>query len=215
MEEKCSGHDSQLISWLREALARESEQLLQLRFHLEIVEKPGYRARLAEHLTDTGRHAWELAGRIEQLQGPAGKTIAARARAARASTTPRTASIAVRSPEQVDLELRTVRVQLREQQVQASLYRAIEAFAETVGDEVTAELAACIRDVDEQMATYLSAELIRMVCELAEAGTVSQRSGRTQTRSRAAAMEPALERTRRLRAVSAGPTSATAQMRSI
>jgi len=219
----CNDHRAQLMSWLREALARESDYELQLRFHIELAEEPSYHARLSEHLTETCLHACELARRVEQLD-PAGWGEMS-ARAARPAPTmippaaQRSADAEMRGGDgsthrtsaQVELELRTVRVQLREQQVQVALYRTIETFAHTVGEQRTAALAASIGKAHARMEEYLSAELIRKARELARSSARVARAEAVRARDDHPFQEPALERTRRMRVLS---PAVTAQLRS-
>jgi hypothetical protein len=64
---------------------------------------------------------------------------------------------------QPETHLRNAQEELREEHVEIAIYTRLEAFATEVGDRDTAQLAKTIRRDEERMATFLDAELRRLV----------------------------------------------------
>lgn len=191
--------DARLVSWLREAHAKESELEADLTAHIGMTQKQAYKRRLQQHLKETRDHKRRVARRIKQLGGSttqnlvlttgsvmgevAGKTVAAvkgQVGAARALVT-----------EQTETHLRNAQEELREEHVEIALYTRIEVFADEVGDRETAQLARSIRRDEERMAKFLTAELGRLVKQLVRAeiprdqrATTRRSSSRSSSRSR-------------------------------
>src|SRR2546421_11209306 len=169
---KLNQRDAKLVQWLNEAHAKEAELEADLTAHIALTEKPSYKKRLRQHLTETRDHKRRVASRIKQLGGSAvagpslpgvpdavgevaGKAVAA------VKTQVGTARAAVNS--QVETQLRNAQEELREEHVEIAIYSRITAFAEEVGDRETAQLAKSIRRDEERMAKFLDAELVRLV----------------------------------------------------
>lgn len=87
--------------------------------------------------------------------------------------------------DQSETHLRNAREELREENVEIALYRAIETMAEQFGDTETAKVAKQIRAEEERMARYLTGQIPVLVKDL-----VRSRVPRDQRR-------PAAGRTRR------------------
>lgn len=189
-----NARDAKLIQWLNEAHAKEAELEADLTAHIALTQKPSYKKRLQQHLTETRGHKRRVASRIKQLGGGtaaglqlpgvpsavgevAGKAVSAvkgQVGAARAAVT-----------SQPETHLRNAQEELREEHVEIALYSRIIALAEAVGDRETAQLAKAIRREEERMAKFLDAELTRLVKELVRAEIPrNERAGATTTRRR-------------------------------
>jgi ferritin-like metal-binding protein YciE len=197
--------DEKLVQWLNEAYAKEAELEVDLVAHIALTEKKSYSKRLKDHLTQTREHKRAVAKRIKALGGTAaagpaiplapaavgeavGKTVSAvkgQVGAARAMVT-----------SQPETHLRNAQEELREEHVEIAIYTRIEAFATEVGDRDTATLAKRIRREEERMATYLSAELSRLVKDVVRADVPRdqrakpRRRAKPTSRKRSAAAKP-------------------------
>lgn len=190
--------DRKLVQWLSEAHAKESELEADLTAHIALTEKPAYKKRLRQHLTETRAHKRQVASRIKALGGSvspgssvpgvptavgevAGKAVAAvngQIGTARAAIT-----------NQPETHLRNAQDELREEHVEIAIYTRLEVLATEVGDKETAQLAKAVRRDEERMAKFLDAELRRLVKDVVRAEI--PRDQRTSTarpgRSRSAA----------------------------
>jgi ferritin-like metal-binding protein YciE len=197
-----NARDAKLVQFLNEAHAKEAELEADLTAHISLTQKPPYKKRLQQHLTETRDHKRRVASRIKKLGGQAtsgvrtpglpdavgelaGKGIAAvkgQVGIARAALT-----------EQAETHLRNAREELREEYVEIGTYTAVEAFANEVGDKETAKLARDIRRDEQKTADYLERLIPQLVKDIAKAEIPrDQRAdgrGRrsTRTRSRKAA----------------------------
>jgi ferritin-like metal-binding protein YciE len=188
---------TKVVQWLNEAHAKEAELEADLTAHISLTEKASYKKRLKDHLKQTKEHKRAVARRIKQIGGDpttgvlpgvageaAGKAVAAvkgQIGAVRALVT-----------EQAETHLRQVQEELREEQVEIALYSRIETLAEQVGDRDTAQLAKRIRREEERMATFLSAELPRLVKDVVRAEI--PRDQRATTTRRRTSTRPASSR---------------------
>lgn len=203
-DESPNVRDAKLIQWLQEAHAKEAELEADLTAHITLTQKPPYRKRLQQHLTETRSHKRQVASRIKQLGGnavagpnlpgvpgavgeAAGKAVAAvkgQVGAARAAVT-----------SQPETHLRNAQEELREEHVEIAIYSRLLTLAEAVGDRETAKLARSIRRDEERMAKFLDAELSRLVKEVVRAEIprklratpTRRRSRRTTSRARSSA----------------------------
>jgi ferritin-like metal-binding protein YciE len=183
--------DTKLVQWLQEAHAKESELEADLTAHIGLTQKQSYKNRLRKHLTETRDHKRRVASRIKQLGGSvdrstsvsgavaevAGKTVAVvkgQVGVIRAAVT-----------EQAETHLRNAQEELREEHVEIAIYKRIETFATEVGDRDTARLAAAIRRDEERMATFLDAELGRLVKDVVRAEVPRDQRRTTKSRARA------------------------------
>ena len=206
--------DLKLVQWLNEAHAKEAELEADLTAHIALTEKPAYKKRLRQHLTETKDHKRRVAARIKQLGGSAttgpalpgvpgalgeaaGKALAAvksQVGAARAAVT-----------NQAETHLRNAQDELREEHVEIAIYSRITTFADEVGDRETAQLAKAIRRDEERMAKFLDAELVRLVKDLVRAEvprpqrTATTRSSRASNSRRTASRSSASRATSRSR----------------
>jgi ferritin-like metal-binding protein YciE len=199
--EELNTRDAKLVQWLQEAQAKETELEADLKAHIALTEKQSYKKRLRRHLTETREHKRQVARRIKQIGGSvdggpvpgavtalAGKTVAVvkgQAGVLRAALT-----------DQAETHLRNAQEELREENVEITLYRQIETFATGVGDRETARLAATIRRDEERMANYLNAELPRLVRALIRAAIppqerASRKPGRRKPAPRGSAVRAA------------------------
>jgi ferritin-like metal-binding protein YciE len=172
-----NARDAKLVQFLNEAHAKEAELEADLTAHISLTQKPPYKKRLQQHLTETKNHKRRVAQRIKQLGGDAtagvrapglpnafgelaGKGMAAvkgQVGMARAAVT-----------EQAETHLRNAREELREEWVEIGTYTAIEALANEVGDKETAQLARDIRRDEEKTARYLEKLIPQLVKDVAK-----------------------------------------------
>jgi ferritin-like metal-binding protein YciE len=186
--------DTKLVQWLNEAHVKEAELEASLTAHIALTEKQAYKKRLQQHLKETREHKRSVASRIKKLggspqRGPglpgapavvdevAGKTVAlvkGQLGAARAAVS-----------RQAETHLRNLQEELREEHVEISIYRRLDAFATEVGDRDTSKLATAIVRDEERMAKYLDAELKRLVKAVVRAEVpVNQRANGKRSPSR-------------------------------
>jgi ferritin-like metal-binding protein YciE len=207
-EKTLNARDTKIIQWLGEAHAKEAELEADLTAHIALTQKAAYKKRLQEHLKQTREHKRAVARRIKALGGKpseapeipgvptavtemTGKTIAAvkgQVGAARALVT-----------EQAETHLRNAQEELREEHVEIAIYTRIEALADAVDDKETSQLARRIRREEERMATFLTAELGRLVREVVRAEIPTDQRAKPKRTRRAPARRP--------RATSAGASS--------
>lgn len=211
-EKTLNERDRKLVQWLGEAHAKEAELEADLTAHIALTEKPAYKKRLRQHLTETRDHKRRVASRIKAIGGSvtsganlpgvpsavgevAGKAVAAvkgQMGAARAMVT-----------QQPETHLRNAQEELREEHVEIAIYTRIETLAAEVGDKETVQLAKAIRRDEERMAKFLDAELRRLVKDVVRA-EIPREQRATATRS-----SRARSRTTRSRN-GAGPARSTA-----
>lgn len=186
--------DAKLIKWLGEAHTKESELEADLAAHIAITEKPAYKKRLRQHLTETREHKRAVASRIKALGGKSGDlpvvpalTDGVREVAGKAVATVKGQVGAARAlvTERAETHVRNAQEELREEQVEIGIYTRIGAFAEAVGDRETQQLAKRILRDEERMSKYLMAELPRLVRDLVRA-EVPREERATPTRRRPA-----------------------------
>jgi ferritin-like metal-binding protein YciE len=185
--------DAKLVQWLNEAHIKEAELEADLVAHISLTQKPAYKKRLKQHLTETRDHKRKVAARIKKLGGTAekptvpvvpgavgevaGKAVAAvkgQVGAARAAVT-----------EQAETHMRNAQEELREEHVEIAIYSRLEALATAVGDDDTAKLAKAIRRDEERMAKFLSAELGRLVRDVVRAEIPSDQRSSSRRPARA------------------------------
>ncbi|MHB8659690.1 MAG: YciE/YciF ferroxidase family protein [Solirubrobacteraceae bacterium] len=191
--------DAKLVQWLSEAHAKEAELEADLSAHIALTDKPSYKKRLRQHLTETKEHKKRVAARIKKLGGTpitgpslpglpdAAGEIAGKAVAAVKGQLGSARAVVTSQPE---THLRNAQEELREEHVEIAIYNRLDTLATEVGDRETAQLAKSIRRDEERMAKFLNAELKRLVKEVIRAEIPSaQRSKprRSTTRSRSAA----------------------------
>jgi ferritin-like metal-binding protein YciE len=190
-KQELNQRDAKLVQWLNEAHVKESELVADLTAHIALTEKPAYKKRLKQHLTETRDHKRKVAARIKQLGGSAqspsvpvvpgaagevaGKAVAAvkgQVGAARALVT-----------ETAETHMRNAQEELREEHVEIAIYSRIETLATAVGDDDTAKLAKSIRRDEERMAKFLSAELGRLVKDVVRSEIPREQRAKAGSRS--------------------------------
>ncbi len=170
--------DRKLTEWLGEAYAKEAELEADLTAHIALTEKPAYKKRLREHLTETRAHKRRVAARIKQLGGTATTApsipvvpnlVGEAAGKAVAAVKGQVGTVRAAVTDQTGTHLRNAQEELREEHVEIALYTRIETLATAVGDSDTAQLARAIRRDEERMARFLDAELKRLVKDVVRA----------------------------------------------
>ncbi len=170
--------DRKLTEWLGEAYAKETELEADLTAHIALTEKPAYKKRLREHLTETRVHKRRVAARIKKLGGTATTApsipvvpnlVGEAAGKAVAAVKGQVGTVRAAVTDQTETHLRNAQEELREEHVEIALYTRIETLATEVGDRDTAQLARAIRRDEERMARFLEAELKRLVKDVVRA----------------------------------------------
>jgi len=166
--------DAKLVQWLNEAHIKEAELEADLVAHISLTQKPAYKKRLKQHLTETRDHKRKVAARIKKLGGTAEKP-----------TVPVVPGAVGEVAGQAETHMRNAQEDLREEHVEIAIYSRLEALATAVGDDDTAKLAKAIRRDEERMAKFLSAELGRLVRDVVRAEIPSDQRSSSRRPARA------------------------------
>lgn len=170
-----------VVDWLNEAYAKEGELEADLAAHIALTEKASYKKRLQGHLAETKEHRRAVERRIKEIGGDtpspgrhgvvgtATSVVGEAAGKAVAAVKGELGVVRAMVTEPTETHLRQAQDELREEHVEIALYARIEALAEEVGDRETAALVRRIRRQEERMATFLAAELVRLVKDLVRA----------------------------------------------
>lgn len=155
--------DEKVIQYLVEALSKERELERALESHVEMTTKMPYKKRLRQHLTETRRHATSLEKRIRQLGGD--RSMFEEGAGVVATAVGVTKAVAkapieaLRGTGEQEKMLKNAKSEFASEQEEIATYRAIEAFAEKVGDKETAKLARQILREEERMAKFLDSQI--------------------------------------------------------
>ncbi len=190
-----NARDAKLVQWLNEAHVKEAELEADLVAHISLTQKPAYKKRLKQHLTETRDHKRKVAARIKKLGGTAEKpavpvvpgAVGEVAGKAVAAVKGQVGMVRAAVTEQAETHMRNAQEELREEHVEIAIYSRLEALATAVGDDDTAKLAKAIRRDEERMAKYLSAELGRLVRDVVRAEIPSDQRASSRSRSRSRA----------------------------
>lgn len=189
---------SKLIQYLNEAYGLERRLETALQSHLELATRTTYKQRLRTHLTETKRHAREVAKQIKQLGGNAetvdlpGPTAlsdvaqTALAGAQRAAALAQGPLHALRGTGEEEKQLKNAKTEYASEAEEIATYSAILALAEELGERDSARLARAILREEERMRSFLEKEIPRMVRAVTRAEVPSnQRTRPKRTRRKA------------------------------
>jgi ferritin-like metal-binding protein YciE len=148
--------DAKLLQYLNEAYGKEKQLETALKAHISMTTRESYKKRLERHLKETKSHARAVERQIKRHGGSAGSLAASAQEAAnRAAALAQGPLHAVRGTGEQERLLRNARTEYQDEAEEIASYVAIEALAETLGDDETAKLARSIRRDEEQMAKFL------------------------------------------------------------
>jgi len=195
---------AKLIQYLNESYGLERRLETALQAHLALATRGAYKQRLRTHLTETKRHAREVAKRIKQLGGTA-ETIdlpgpdalsdvaqTGVAGAQRAAALAQGQLHALRGTGKEEKQLKNAKTEYASEAEEIANYSAILTLAEELGDRDSTRLARAILREEERMRSFLEKEMPRMVRAVARAEVPSdqrvrpKRARRESSRSRTA-----------------------------
>jgi ferritin-like metal-binding protein YciE len=187
---------AKLIQYLNEAYGLERHLETALQAHLALVTRSVYKQRLRAHLTETKRHAREVAKRVKQLGGtaetidlPGPDTLSdvaqtAIAGAQRAAALAQGPLHALRGTGEEEKQLKNAKTEYASEAEEIATYSAILTLAEELGDRDSVRLARAILREEERMRSFLEKEIPRMVRAVARAEVPSDQRVRPKRASR-------------------------------
>ena len=152
---------TKLVQYLSEAYGKEKELETALQAHIAMTTRPPYKKRLKEHLKETKAHARELERRIKKISG-AGPALAEKVAGpavGKAKSLAKGPLHMVRGTGEAEKMLKNAKTEYFNEHEEIATYTAIEALAESVGDDETAKLARAIRRDEERMASFLAKQI--------------------------------------------------------
>jgi ferritin-like metal-binding protein YciE len=216
-----TARDIKLVQYLTEAYAKERQLETALQAHIGMTNRPPYKKRLQQHLTETRQHARQVERRIKQL-GSAVPEAAIETTTTFSSVFGKALALAqgpldaLRGTSENEKLLKNAKDEYVEEAAEIAAYTAIEALADEVGDTETAKLARSIRRDEERMAGFLARQIptltkavVRDQIPAAERRTTSSRRRRSTTASRRRSTASTRSRTR-----GSGGTSSRSRSRS-
>src|SRR6476620_8555849 len=202
--------DLKLVQYLIEAYAKERQLETALQAHIGMTNRPPYKKRLQQHLTETRQHARQVERRIKQL-GSAVPDAAIDTTTTFSSVFGKALALAqgpldaLRGTSESEKLLKNAKDEYVEEAAEIAAYTAIETLAAEVGDTETAKLARTIRRDEERMAAFLLTQiptLTKAVVRDQIPAAGAARAARAP-RARAGAAAPAARRAPRGRAAAA------------
>jgi len=188
-----TARDIKLVQYLTEAYAKERQLETALQAHIGMTNRPPYKKRLQQHLSETRQHARQVERRIKQLG--AGVPDAA------IETTTTVSSVfgkalalaqgpldALRGTSENEKLLKNAKDEYVEEAAEIAAYMAIETLADEVGDSETAKLARSIRRDEERMASFLAKQIpVLTKAVVQEEIPASERRSRSRAKRRTTA----------------------------
>jgi ferritin-like metal-binding protein YciE len=203
---------SKLIQYLNEAYGLERGLETALQADLALATRTAYKQRLRTHLSETKRHAREVAKRIKQLGGTA-ETVdlpgpdalsdvaqTAVAGAQRAAALAQAPLHALRGTGEEEKQLKNAKTEYASEAQEIATYSAILTLAEELRDNDSTRLARAILREEERMLSFLEKEIPRMTRAVARAEIPSDerrrptRARRRSPRTRTTRSKPASAR---------------------
>lgn len=180
--------DTVITQYLHEAYAKERELERALEAHVSETERPAYKKRLRQHLTETRHHAKAVQKRLKQL-GAEDSILAEGAHLIEAAVgagkaVAKAPMEMIGSTNAQEQMLSNARSEFKSENEEIALYTTIEALAEKVGDKETAKLARSILREEERMAKFISGQLPALANAVAtERVPAAQRRSPSRTRT--------------------------------
>lgn len=153
--------DAKLIQYLSEAYAKEKELETALEAHIGMTTRKAYKKRLEDHRKETKAHVRSLERRIKEIGGGGPQLIdkVAGQAVGRAKALAKGPLHAARGVGEAERMLKNAKTEYSNEHEEIATYTAIEALAESVGDDETAKLAREIRRDEERMAKFLAGQI--------------------------------------------------------
>ena len=153
--------EAKLIQYLSEAYGKEKELETALAAHIGITSRKAYKKRLEDHLKETKSHSRSLERRIKEIGGGGPQLIEKVAGQAvgRAKALAKGPLHMARGVGEAEKMLKNAKTEYFNEHEEIATYTAIEALAESVGDDETAKLAREIRRDEERMAKFLAGQI--------------------------------------------------------
>ncbi|HEV2075741.1 MAG TPA: DUF892 family protein, partial [Thermoleophilaceae bacterium] len=152
-----------IIQHLNVAHATELALVQTLRAHISITPRGSYRALLEEHLTETKGHAGRVQSRLAELgvtRSPLQAGIGAlETLFGQALSLSKGPIDLLRGTSAEEKLLRNARDECATEGFEIGVYTGVEHVARAIGDDVTGDLAASIRDDERRMLERLEAEI--------------------------------------------------------
>lgn len=189
--------DAKLVQYLSEAYGKEKELETSLQAHITMTTRAPYKKRLQEHLRETKRHAQQVERRIKKLGGGGVSTQTLVGKTLAAAKGP---MHMIRGTGEQEKMLKNAKTEYFSEHEEIATYRAIEAFADKVGDRETAKLAREIRREEERMAKFLERQIDSLAGAVVQEEVPSdQRAKRrkSSSRSRSSAAKKSSSTTKR------------------
>ena len=158
--------EAKMAQVLGEALALELALVQTLSAHIGITPRGEYRKGLERHLAQTRSHAERVERRMSELGGSRNPLVAgftqAQATLGQALSAAKAPLDAMRGASTAESLLKNAKDEAASEELEIVTYIGIRRFAEAVGDDATARLAASIRADEEQMQTFLHEQVRRL-----------------------------------------------------
>ena len=155
------------IQYLNEAHATEQALTRTLQAHIAMTPRGAYRTDLERHLRETKSHATALEQRLEEL-GESRSVVVAGVGALQ-SLVGQTLALGkgpfdlLRGASAEEKLLKNAKDESATEALEIATYRALEHFAQRIGDKKTARLAASIREDEERMLAVLQERVPTLV----------------------------------------------------
>ena len=155
------------IQYLNEAHATEQALTRTLQAHIAMTPRGAYRTDLERHLRETKSHATALEQRLEEL-GESRSVVVAGVGALQ-SLVGQTLALGkgpfdlLRGASAEEKLLKNAKDESATEALEIATYRALEHFAQRIGDKKTARLAASIREDEERMLAVLQERVTTLV----------------------------------------------------
>lgn len=195
--------DLKLVQYLIEAYAKERQLETALQAHIGMTNRPPYKKRLQQHLTETRQHAREVERRIKRL-GSAVPDAAIDTTTTLSSVFGKALAFAqgpldaLRGTSENEKLLKNAKDEYVEEAAEIAAYTAIETLAAEVGDTETAKLARTIRRDEERMAAFLLKQIPTLTKAVVrdQIPAAERRSASTSRRRRSSSSRSRSTRTR-------------------
>lgn len=155
------------IQYLNEAHATEQALTRTLQAHIAMTPRGVYRTDLERHLRETKSHARALEQRLDELGGSQSVVVAGvgalQSLVGQALALGKGPFDLLRGASAEEKLLKNAKDESATEALEIATYRALEHFAQRIGDEKTARLAASIREDEERMLAVLQERVTTLV----------------------------------------------------
>lgn len=155
------------IQYLNEAHATEQALTRTLQAHIAMTPRGAYRTDLERHLRETKSHATALEQRLEELGESQSLVVAGvgalQSLVGQALALGRGPFDLLRGASAEEKLLKNAKDESATEALEIATYRALEHFAQRIGDKRTARLAASIREDEERMLAVLQERVTTLV----------------------------------------------------